>query len=138
MLYATGDLTRMVELATDAARRDRMLDLTGGDTLAIAEISIVQDAILDGPNPDLPALGRLAVHQNRIADLNTRIPPNLPAVWATLGNPTRGETLAHSITTPHSQAEALTDLVEVLAVTGDYRPRPRTSAPRTGNSLVPA
>ena len=46
MLYATGDITRMVACATDPARHDLMRDVTGSDASALAEITTAQEIIL--------------------------------------------------------------------------------------------
>jgi hypothetical protein len=99
LLLATGDLPRAVGCATDLARHNRMLDLTGGDTAALAEITDAQNAVLAQPSPDLILMASLAVHRQRIADRNSHTPPGLPAVWATLGHATRADQLAHAITT---------------------------------------
>src|SRR5262249_47932230 len=53
MLEATGDTDRLVVLATDRVRHDRMLDLSGGDAGALAEIKTAQDLLLAHPEPDL-------------------------------------------------------------------------------------
>lgn len=38
MLTATGDSVRMAACATDAARHERMLDITSGDAAALTEV----------------------------------------------------------------------------------------------------
>ena len=45
LLHDLGDLDRLVECATDQPRHDRMLDLSGGDTAAFAEITEAQTAV---------------------------------------------------------------------------------------------
>jgi len=115
LLLATGDLARAVAHATDLARHDRMLDLTGGDAGALAEITDAQNAILAGTAPDLSAMARLAVHRQRINDRNSHIPTRLPAVWARLGHATRGEQLARSITDSDCQSRALANVAGALA-----------------------
>ncbi|WP_322749700.1 MULTISPECIES: TIR domain-containing protein, partial [unclassified Frankia] len=95
LLLATGELSRAVDCATDLARHDRMLDLTGGDTAALAEITDAQNTILAAESPNLTLMARLAVHRQRIADRNSNIPTDLPALWVTLGHATRAEQLAH-------------------------------------------
>jgi tetratricopeptide (TPR) repeat protein len=117
MLYASGDLPRMVDCATDTVRHDRMLDLTGGDTAAQAEIIIAQDAILTQPDPDLLAMARLAIHRDDLTDRNIQIPTDLPAVWATLGHPNRAEALAWAITSPYPRV--LAALARARAAAGD-------------------
>ncbi|MDQ3886023.1 MAG: hypothetical protein M3308_03160, partial [Actinomycetota bacterium] len=84
MLTESGDLSRMLACATDPARHDRMLDLSGGDTDALHEITTTQDKILAYDDPDLTAMARLAIHRDRLTTRNTHIPTQLPATWATL------------------------------------------------------
>ncbi|MEV6157368.1 hypothetical protein AB0L53_44225 [Nonomuraea sp. NPDC052129] len=62
LLQAAGDVPRMVEFATDPARLDRMLDITGGNAAAATELALAQDTILSrttympptGPASTLP------------------------------------------------------------------------------------
>ena len=86
LLVATGDIERMTDLATDRARLDRMLDISGGDAAALAEITAVREFICGQDHPDLAALLNLAITRDRLAERNTNIPPALPAVWVKLGN----------------------------------------------------
>ena len=39
-LIVTGDTARLAACATDAARHERMLDITGGDAAALDEVTI--------------------------------------------------------------------------------------------------
>ena len=119
MLHATGDISRIVVCATDQARHDRMLDVTGGDAAALAEITEALDLLLNLDEPDLLTMLRLAVRRASLAERNANIPTNLPAVWAIVGYPTRAEALARAITHPIRQSETLTALVTVLAHAGD-------------------
>ncbi|WP_143031648.1 P-loop domain-containing protein [Actinacidiphila guanduensis] len=120
MLATTGDTSRLATLALDPARHDRMLDLSGGDTAALTEITTCQDLLLDGPEPDLYALARLSHHRGQLESRNTHIPIRLPAVWAALGQPNRAEALARTLTDAYQQAGALTGLVRVVAGVGDH------------------
>jgi hypothetical protein len=88
MLSTTGEVARLVDLVTGPDRHDRMLDLSGGDADALAEINTCQDLVLAGPEPDLEAMLRLCIRRTNLTDRNTNIPANLPAVWATCANPT--------------------------------------------------
>ncbi|ADP80187.1 effector-associated domain EAD1-containing protein [Pseudofrankia inefficax] len=119
LLLDTGELARAVDCATDQTRHDRMLDLTGGDTAALAEITDAQNSILTQPSPDLRLMARLAVHRQRIAARNSNIPTRLPAVWARLGHTARAEQLARAITNPHFQDLALVEVAGALAQTGE-------------------
>jgi Trypsin-like peptidase domain len=114
LLATSGDLPRLIVLATDAARHDRMLAYTQGDAAAIAEIAATQQLILSQRMPDLVALGRLAVHGDRLANRNREFPIELLALWVRLGESRRGEALARSVTNPSDQAEALTTVADAL------------------------
>ncbi|MEV4469101.1 hypothetical protein, partial [Nonomuraea sp. NPDC049504] len=120
ILKDTNDLARMVAYATDRTRLDRMLEVSGGDTAALAEISACQSAICAYEMPDLYAMLLLARIREFLTDRNTRIPIGLPGVWAVLGNPIRAEILARSITDLHRQDKALTSLASVLAKAGRF------------------
>ena len=120
MLLATKDVPRIVACATDQARHDRMLDIIGGDTAALAEITDAQDAVLSLSEPDLFDMARLAIRRTSIAERNANIPTGLPAVWAAVGNPPRAEALARAISDPDRQAEALTTLVAAATAGGDF------------------
>ena len=80
-------------LATDSARHHRMLEATGGDAAALAEIAATHALITTSPSPDLLAALRLAWHREQLTNRNAHIPAQLPAVWATLGQPIRAEAL---------------------------------------------
>jgi hypothetical protein len=120
LLLATGELARAVDCATDLVRHDRMLDLTGGDTAALAEITDAQNTILATPVPDLTLMAQLAVHRQHIVDRNSNIPTDLPAVWVALGHPTRAEQLARAITEPYRQADALVGVAGALTQVGEH------------------
>ncbi|MGH3947588.1 MAG: hypothetical protein ACRDSE_00455 [Pseudonocardiaceae bacterium] len=113
LLHATDDLPRMIACATDTGRHDRMLDITGGDAAAYAEILTAQDAILARAEPDLLAMARSAIHLSELTARNVGIPDQLPVAWALLGQRQRAEALAESA---HLRAHALAALAEVVAV----------------------
>ena len=73
---------------------------------ALAEVRAALDLIAAQDCPDLASALGLAFHRDQLTDRNTNIPAGLPAVWATLGQVTRAEALASSITNPDRQAEA--------------------------------
>ncbi len=116
-----GDLPRMTELGLDMARHDKMLDLTGGDSAALAEARAGLDRIAAQDDPDLASALALACHRDRLADRNANVPVSLPAVWATLGQLPRAEALARSITSPASQASALAQVAQAAAAAGHHR-----------------
>ena len=119
MLHAIPDMHRIVACAADQARHDRMLDITGGDSAAMAEIADAQNAMLRLEEPDLEAMAELAVHRKGITERNAKIPVSLPAVWTAIGHPARAEALARAIPDHDKQAEALSKLSEAAAVGGD-------------------
>ncbi len=120
MLTATGDTAPLAACATDAARHERMLDITGGDAAALTEVTITLDLIAAQDDPDLTAALGLARHRDYLADRNAHIPASLPAVWATLGQHIRAEALAASITDPDRQAQALAEVARTLAEAGQH------------------
>jgi tetratricopeptide (TPR) repeat protein len=119
LLLTTDDVERMTTLATDRTRLDRMLDVSGGDAAAFAEITAVQEHICSQDHPDLTAMLRLAIARDELIKRNSHIPETLPAAWVKLGNLNRAETLARSITDPSGQARALTEVAKALARAGD-------------------
>ncbi|MFJ3779630.1 hypothetical protein ACIPX0_49005 [Streptomyces sp. NPDC090075] len=118
MLVGERDFERLRVLATDTARHDRMLDVTGGDATALAEITAAQGLQLNAPTPELLALARLAIHRDTLTHRNKEVPANLPAVWVILGQPNRAEALACGITDPDTRTTALVEVVEELANAG--------------------
>ena len=133
LLQETADIPRLLTCATDQARHDRMLDITGGDTAALSEITDLQDLLLHQEEPDLPALARLNVHRNMIVERNAHVPVTLPVVWATIGQPERAEALARAITDPGRRAHVLADLARAAATTGDPEPGTDPGRPGPGN-----
>ncbi|WP_405115684.1 hypothetical protein OG559_13575 [Micromonospora sp. NBC_01405] len=120
MLQASEDLARLIVCALDAARHDRMLQYTGGDVAAIEEINAVQDAILAQAEPDLLAMCQLAVHRESLIQRNTNIPLALPKLRAILGDVSRAEAMAQSITDVNHRAVAVALLVPTVAAAGHY------------------
>ena len=119
LLRDSADIPRLIACAVDQVRHDRMLDITGGDTAALAEITDAQDLLLHLEEPDLQALARLNVHRSSIAERNAHVPPILPTAWAMTGNLERAEALARAITGPNQQAQALAGLAKIAAGMGD-------------------
>ncbi|BEL06110.1 hypothetical protein Q0Z83_043010 [Actinoplanes sichuanensis] len=120
LLKDTADVRRLLALAGDGARHDRMLDMSGGDAAALAEIRTAFGMMLARPEvteADLSELLRLRHHYSRIEMRNAYIPVVLPAVMAALGQPARAEALADGIAAPERRAKALTALVKPFAGT---------------------
>ncbi len=120
LLVSVGDLARMIACAGDLIRHDRMLDLTGGDTAALAEVRSALDLVAAQNHPDLSSALYLAFHRDRLIERNSNIPTGLPAIWATLGQTSRAEALANSITDPGRRTDALVQLALALAVIGRH------------------
>ncbi|GGU53246.1 trypsin-like peptidase domain-containing protein [Lentzea flava] len=119
LLAALGDVERLVACATDRARHDRMLALTGGDALALSEIDSASRLLARAPRPDLLMLLRVALARVDLGDRNVHIPPELPGVWASLGEIDRAVALASSIADDQQRAEALTRIISVLVESDD-------------------
>jgi tetratricopeptide (TPR) repeat protein len=119
LLVASGDIARMTSMATDDARLERMLDVSGGDTEAVAEITAVQEYIGGECAPDLPTLLNLAITRDRLVRRNETLPSQLAVTWVKLGYPARGEALARSITSKYAKAAAIADVAAAMAERGD-------------------
>jgi hypothetical protein len=119
LLQSTGDSKRMLILAADPARHDRMLDIIGGDTAALTEIAATEEIIVSEDPPDLLAMSRLAVHRARLGERNDSIPANLPGVWAQLSKFGRAEALGRSIPDALRRVQALTVVVREAVKSGD-------------------
>ena len=120
MLTSTNDIARLTDCATDTARHDWMLHHTGGDHLALTEIAAAQNLNLRQADVDLEIALRLAFQRDQLTQRNANIPVYMPTVWSRLGETTRAEALAHAITAPDRQAEALSALVQAVAATGEF------------------
>ena len=121
LLQDSADLPRMAECACDSARHDRMLSLTGSDALALAETRTILNLIADCDAPKLASALILACHRDYLTDRNSRIPVELPAVWAALGQPSRAQALADSITSPSARSIALAQVSGALARAGQHQ-----------------
>jgi TPR repeat protein len=120
MLRDIQDLPRMVLCATDQIRHDRMLDLSGGDAAALAEITIVQDVSCRLDNLDCRQMALVALHRDLIFQRNASLPTSLPAVWALLRQRNRAEALIDAIKDPERKTAAVVALVHALADIGEF------------------
>ena len=120
LLASLGDLSRMAACALDRLRHDRMLVATGGDGAALAEVRAALDLSAAQESPDLGSALALACRRDRIVDRNASMPAELPAVWAALGQVTRAEALAASITDLRQRAEALARVAVALNAAGRH------------------
>ena len=121
LLTERSDLPRMTACGLDQARHERMLSVTGGDSTALAEIRAALDLIVAQDNSDLGNALALAYYRDQLADRNSGIPHALPAVWALLGQATRAEALAASVTDLGCRALALAQVAAALARDGRHQ-----------------
>ncbi|MEU0245813.1 hypothetical protein ABZ192_16010 [Streptomyces sp. NPDC006235] len=122
LLNVTRDVPRVVGWATDAARHDRLLEVTGGDAVALAEIRVAEDLLIESGVPDLTDSVRLAIRREQLESRNEAIDRTLPWAWAALGHFHRAEALALSIPSLADRALALVDVAAqyvACAETGD-------------------
>ncbi|XVV09940.1 trypsin-like peptidase domain-containing protein [Actinoplanes sp. CA-131856] len=110
LLREQRDGPRLVALSTDRARHDRMLSRLHADTAALTDLRAAQHILLAEAEPDLVALGRLAVHQDFLVHRNLNLDPEIPLLWYQLGLPDRATALAESITDPQRRSRALSRL----------------------------
>jgi tetratricopeptide (TPR) repeat protein len=115
----SSDPSAMVAYATDPARQERLLDLSGNDVAALTQLTAAENACHEVDAPDLVSLIRLAVHRDNLTDRNIRIPGRLPALWATLGRPDHAEAMLRSIADPRRRSAALIALIKALVGSGD-------------------
>ncbi|MGE3285362.1 MAG: trypsin-like peptidase domain-containing protein [Pseudonocardia sp.] len=131
MLTATGDAARLVSMATDRDRHDRMLDITGGDALAAAEIAAATTLLRRERRPDLGGLLLLAIARDDLDRRNRSIPAELPAVWTALGRVSRASSLAAGIADEPTRVRAFASMIRRAARAGEL-----TSARRLATTAV--
>ncbi|BBH69753.1 hypothetical protein ACTI_64380 [Actinoplanes sp. OR16] len=118
ILEQDRDIPRMVAIALDVRRHQRLLEATGADGPVLTEIAAAMRAAVGQDDPDLATLMRLAYHRGLGTHRNAKLPAELPAVWAKAGRLVRAETLARSLADPVRHARAMTRLVEPYAEGG--------------------
>ncbi|MFE0133727.1 hypothetical protein ACFWY6_19485 [Streptomyces sp. NPDC059037] len=119
MLREHGDVPRLVALATDPARHERLYGDTGGDVATLAEIRAGEEAIVEGGGQPLADVVRLALQRDILRRRNAGIPGELPEAWAALGYADRAEALARSIPGLADQVHALIGVAKALRGRGD-------------------
>ncbi len=117
-LARRGDLSWLVQVVTDPRRHEWMLATRLTDAAALAEILETQQLLLEASEPDLSALGLVAVERYRLSERNAAIPDDLPALWVGLGQLNHGQSLALSVIDTDRQARALIRVAEALAAAG--------------------
>ncbi|KOU57950.1 hypothetical protein ADK57_37225 [Streptomyces sp. MMG1533] len=118
---AAGDAHRLVELAVDEARHDRMLEVTGSDAAALTEIRDAGERVAGDAPADLMALLRLALRRTRLRDRNTRISATLCRAWAELGQTEKAVALAHAVPYSRRRVGALAEVARALLARGERR-----------------
>ncbi len=118
LVRSAGDVSRLVELAADEARHDRMLEATGSDAAALAEIRDAAERLAETPPADLSALLRLAVRRARLRERNENISVTLCRAWAELGRAEKAVALARAVPYPHLRVSALVGVARVLTAGG--------------------
>ncbi|MEU0349067.1 hypothetical protein ABZ302_20040 [Streptomyces sp. NPDC006237] len=116
-LREDSDIPRMLDLALDPGRHAWLLDTTGGEATALAELTATRDAILGAEIPDLTDLTRVVLCRANLSERNASLPVELPAVWALLGRVDRARALAESMG-PVTSEMALARVARALAETG--------------------
>ncbi|MEU5000216.1 hypothetical protein [Streptomyces sp. NPDC021622] len=119
MLREHGDVPRLVALATDPARHERLYGDTGGDVATLAEIRAGEEAIVEGGGQPLADVVRLALQRDILRRRNAAVPVELPEAWAALGYADRAEALARSIPGLADQVHALIGVAKALRGRGD-------------------
>jgi hypothetical protein len=113
-------LGRLLRFATNTARQDRMLARDHNDSAALAEIASACRTVQAAAPAALAELGVLAVAEWRLQTRNSKIPADLPGVWATLGDHDGGEQAALAFTDPDLQRRAL---IGVATAVGETDPQ---------------
>ncbi|MEV0113472.1 hypothetical protein AB0H77_09520 [Streptomyces sp. NPDC050844] len=119
MLREHGDVPRLVALAADPARHERLYGDTGGDVATLAEIRASEEAIVEGGGQPLGDMLRLALQRDILRRRNAAVPRELPEAWAVLGYADRAEALARSIPSLGGQVWALIRVGNALWRRGD-------------------
>jgi tetratricopeptide (TPR) repeat protein len=114
-LRSVGDVERLRRLASDAARHDRLLDATGGDSAAIAEIGSSLRLMAQQPQPDVVDMCLLARTRDDLEARNANVPGELLEAWVRHGRISRATAVAEASGT----ISALVTLVRALAKHGD-------------------
>ncbi len=106
---------RIIGFVADRARHDRMLDRLGADGPALAELADVWKSVAEGQEPCFATLALIAFERSRLSSRNRNVSPELPAVWARLGEADRAVELALSLPLLRLRSEALIAVAEVVA-----------------------
>ncbi|MFB8138091.1 hypothetical protein [Streptomyces parvus] len=122
LLRELGDTGRLVELVCDAARHERLWQVTGADLEALSELSTSLDQLLahgrQSGDLDVSAALRLAAARDGLHERTAVLPAGLIGLWARLGHTGRAISLAESQQKSYNRVSALTAVATCLAATG--------------------
>jgi hypothetical protein len=122
LLRTQADTARLVQLAGDAHRHSRLLQRSGSDLDALAELSAAFDSLVACGSSDPADVGDaflLAVRRDALRSRSESIPYALIAVWAGLGHVRRAVSLARARQDDLARLQALTGVVQALAAAGN-------------------
>ncbi|WP_116199049.1 ATP-binding protein [Amycolatopsis circi] len=117
LVRESGDVAALADLAVDPARHARLLDVSGNDLAALAELDSALLAALQAADPDLVRIITLETYRDNFRDRNNQIPERLPGLWAELGEVDHAIALAQSIIDPFRQRAALRGVAGAFART---------------------
>ena len=118
LLRSVDDGAALVALAVDRHRHARLLDRTGSDSAALAEIATALRVGAARDDPDLPGQARLAIHRDFLNSRNNDLPEFLPALYVTLGQAQRGGDLLLAMTESSGRQDAARAFVYELVSAG--------------------
>ncbi|MFH8691399.1 hypothetical protein ACH4EC_31580 [Streptomyces anulatus] len=122
LLREVGDTGRLVELVCDAARHERLWQVTGADLEGLGELSASLDQLLaqgrQSGDPDVSAALRLAAARDGLHRRAGALPPVLIGLWARLGHTDRAVSMAESQRGSSLRSLSLPLVATSLAATG--------------------
>ncbi|MBD0694926.1 tetratricopeptide repeat protein [Streptomyces sp. CBMA123] len=107
LLEETGDTSRLLRLALDRNRQERLLLTSGDDLETIREVVRAKELIVSADPVDVEAMLRLSVELEALETRNEALPEELLELWARLGQLGRAVNLARSIPGRFEQIVAL-------------------------------
>ncbi|WP_063804159.1 hypothetical protein [Streptomyces roseifaciens] len=120
LLREQGDVSRLVALACDTRRQERLWRASGADLEALSAVSAVFDLVLtDGGrrgDQDVSVALRLAAARDGLHDRVALLSSDLIALWARCGHPARAVHLAESQRDAWNRVAALSAIAGALAV----------------------
>lgn len=121
LLRATSNIDRLVAMASNPARHQRLWHTSGSNLDALTEINAAFEALRAhaGPDgPDISAALILAIRRDLLHHNSSNIPVHLVTAWAHLGHIDRAINIALAYQDAHKQARALTHAACTLARIG--------------------